>query len=65
MTTSTLYIADDPVSADSLSIERDGDRLLVRSVAAGRECVMVLVRGRAEGLRLAHALLAALDSGAT
>jgi len=59
-----LFVASDPVTSDSLAIERDGDRLLVRSVAGGSECVMVLVRGRAEGLRLAVALLAAFEPGA-
>lgn len=60
----TIYEVADPVTTDSLSIERDGDRLLVRSVADERERVTILCRGRAEGLRLAAALFDALESEA-
>jgi len=59
-----LYEASDPVTLDTLAVERDGDRLLVRSTIDGRECVAVLVRGRDEALRLAVALLDAFATGA-
>lgn len=58
----TLYEATDPVSRDWLTVDRAGDRLLVRTSVDGRERVVVLCHGRDEGLRLAHALLAALET---
>ena len=62
--TETLFETADPVSLDSLSVELDGERLLVRSTVDNRERLLVLARGREDGLRLARALLAALEQEA-
>jgi len=60
----TIYAIDDPVSRDELAVLLAGERLLVRSTVDGRARVVVVCHGRAEGLRLAHALLDALGEEA-
>ncbi len=59
--TTVVYEISDPATLDGLTIERDGSRLLVRSVVDGRERCTILAHGVAEGRRLAAALLDALD----
>jgi len=55
-----IYEVSDAATLDGLTIERDGSRLLVRTVVDSRERVTILANGFDEGLRLAHALLDAL-----
>ncbi len=57
-----LFEAADSVSHDSIEIGlAGGERLLVRSVVDGRERMLVLCHGREQGLKLARALIGALD----
>ena len=58
-----LYEADDPITSDSLTVERDGERLLLRSLVDGRERTIIIV-GADEAQRLARALVTEFDSPA-
>ena len=59
--TELLFAHDDHISTDSLELLRDDERLILRSVVDGRERTIILI-GRAEARRLAHAIGSAFGS---
>ena len=59
-----IFVLNDPLTRDSFAIDfdRKGDRLLVRSaIDSEGERVMVIIDARNAGLKLAGALLDALE----